>query len=291
MYSLFEEQIEAESENIDSALEYGANSYAESTSYLPDMPKYHVGPDRYLDLLQKAKKSVDIPVIASLNGATDEGWISYAKEMEQAGARAIELNIYLIPTDIRMSGRDVEQRYLDIVRRVKAEVTIPIAVKLGPYFSAMGAMAKALEEAGADALVLFNRFYQPDIDLADLRLLKDLKLSSGVEIRLPLLWVAVLAGNLRASIAASTGVETEEQVLKYLLAGADAVMTTSAILRNGTFYIGTLLAGLRAWMQARDVVSLDRIRGSMSQKKLGGQDPFARANYIEIIERYQVDRR
>jgi len=289
--SIFEEQIEAEAERYETLLAHGAESFPEASSYFPAAGVAHTGTGAYLDLIRRATDAVDIPVIASLNGATDEGWISYAKEMEQAGARAIELNIYLIPTDIRMSGRDVEQRYLDIVRRVKAEVTIPIAVKLGPYFSAMGAMAKALEEAGADALVLFNRFYQPDIDLADLRLLKDLKLSSGVEIRLPLLWVAVLAGNLRASIAASTGVETEEQVLKYLLAGADAVMTTSAILRNGTFYIGTLLAGLRAWMQARDVVSLDRIRGSMSQKKLGGQDPFARANYIEIIERYQVDRR
>jgi dihydroorotate dehydrogenase (fumarate) len=289
--SIFEEQIEAEADRYETLLAHSAESFAEASSYFPAAGVAHTGAGAYLDLIHRATAAVEIPVIASLNGATDQGWIAYAKEMEQAGARAIELNIYMIPTDLGMSGRDVEQRYLDIVRAVRAEVTIPIAVKLGPYFSAMGAMAKELEAAGADALVLFNRFYQPDIDLAELRLLKDLKLSGHNEIRLPLLWIAVLAGNLRASIAASTGVETAEQVLKYLLVGADAVMTTSAILRHGTGHVGTLLSDLRAWMQARDVGSLDRIRGAMSQKKMGPSDPYARANYIEIIERYQVDRR
>jgi dihydroorotate dehydrogenase (fumarate) len=288
--SIFEEQIEAEAARYETLLASSAESFPEASSYFPAIGVAHTGTGAYLDLIRRATAAVDIPVFASLNGATDEGWTSYAKEIEQAGARAIELNIYLVPTDLTLGGREVEQRYVDIVRKVRAEVSIPIAVKLGPYFSAMGSMALQLEAAGADALVLFNRFYQPDIDLANLRLLKDLTLSGNSEIRLPLLWIAVLAGNLKASIAATTGVETAEQVLKYLLVGADAVMTTSAILRHGTGHIATLLDGLRTWMRAREVISIERIRGAMSQKKMGRSDPFARANYIEIIERHQVTR-
>lgn len=287
--SIFEEQIEAEADRYESLIAVSADSFPEASSYFPKAGVSHTGSSAYLDLVRRATDAVDIPVIASLNGATDEGWISYAREIEQAGATALELNIYLIPTDLTVSGREVEQRYLDIVSAVRDEVSLPIAVKLGPYFSALGAMAKHLEAAGADALVLFNRVYQPDIDLIELRLLKDLQLSSRNEIRLPLLWIAVLAGHLRASLAATTGVETSEQVLKYLLVGADAVMTTSALLRHGAGHVATLLDGLRGWMAAREIDRLDRIRGAMSQKRLGKADPFSRANYIEIIERYQPD--
>jgi dihydroorotate dehydrogenase (fumarate) len=284
--SLFEEQIEAEAARYDHFTGISADSSPEAQSYFPAAVDYKVGPQQYLDLIRRASRALDIPVIASLNGTTDHGWISYAKAIEEAGAKGLELNIYFIPADLTMTGGAVEERYLDIVRAVRAMVSIPLAVKLSPYFSAIGNMALALAQAGADALVLFNRFYQPDIDLGQLKVLTDLKLSTPNEIRLALLWIAVLAGRVKASLAATTGVATADEVVKYLLVGADMVMTTSALLRHGVGHMATLLAGLESWLSAREFASLDDMRGIMSQEELQDPQAFERANYIAILQGY-----
>ena len=238
--SLFEEQIEAETARYDHLTGVNAESSPEAQSYFPAPADYKVGPRQYLDLVRRASGALDIPVIASLNGTTDHGWISYAKSIEEAGAAGLELNIYFIPADLSLTGHDVEQRYLDILKAVRAMVSIPVAVKLSPYFSAVGSMALALERGGADALVLFNRFYEPDLDIARLEVLTDLNLSQPNEIRLPLLWLAVLSGRVKASLAATTGVTSADEVVKYLLVGADVVMTTSALLRHGVDSHGSL---------------------------------------------------
>jgi len=260
--SIFEEQIEADMLH-ETLTAVGLENSAEANQREPQ---------QYLDLIRRAVKAVDIPIIGSLNGTTEEGWISYAKMIEEAGATGLELNVYFIPTDISLTGRDVEQRYVEILRAVRKAVDIPIAIKLGPHFSSMGQVAMEFANAGADALVLFNRFYQPDIDLTKLRLLNDLQLSKAIEIGVPLMWIAVLSGRIDASLAASTGVENSEQVLKYLLAGADVVMTTSALLRNGPRYVKELLAGTR---------------GLLSQRNFRNPDSFGRANYMKILQGYE----
>jgi dihydroorotate dehydrogenase (fumarate) len=284
--SIFQEQIEAEMLRYNALTGAGLESSPEARSYFHRAEEYRPHPS--LEFIRRAADAVDIPIIGSLNGTTDEGWISYAKLMKEAGAAALELNVYLIPTDLSLTGRDVEQRYLDILRQVRDAVDIPIAVKLGPYFSSLGQLAMELAAAGAAALVLFNRFYQPDIDLAKLRLVNDLELSRASEIRLPLLWMAVLSGRIEASLAASTGVEDSDQVVKYLLAGADVVMTTSALLRSGPQYLGTLLAGLKSWLSARDIESVGEIRGLLSQENFRNPDSFGRANYMKILQGYGV---
>ncbi len=284
--SLFEEQIEAEEARYDHFTGISAESSPEAQSYFPPPAEYRVGPRQYIDLIRRARKALAIPVIGSLNGTTDHGWIAYARAIEEAGANALELNIYFIPADISMTGAAVEERYLAIVRAVRAMVSIPVAVKVSPYFSSIGNMALALEQAGADGLVLFNRFYQPDIDLGQLKVLTDLKLSTPHEIRLALLWIAVLAGRAKASLAATTGVSTADEVIKYLLVGADVVMTTSALLRHGVEHMATLLAGLETWLSARGFGSLDDMRGIMSQEELQDPQAFERANYIAILQGY-----
>lgn len=286
--SLFEEQIAEEAARQEHLTSIVEESYAEALSYFPESAEYRVGPEQYLDLIARAGEAVDIPVIGSLNGTTNEGWISYARLIEDAGARGLELNIYFIPADIAMSGRVVEKRYIEIVKAVRATVKIPVAVKLSPYFSSIGHMAKAVEKAGANALVLFNRFYQPDLDLAMLKVLPDLKLSSPDEIRLPLLWLAVLSGRMKASLAATTGVATADEVLKYLLAGADVVMSTSALLRHGVGYMATLLSGLEAWLEVREFGSIGEVRGLMSQQRVENPQAFERANYIRILQGYET---
>jgi dihydroorotate dehydrogenase (fumarate) len=287
--SIFEEHIVAERHEFERRTEeVPASGFAEAQTYFPAYDGYGFGPERYLDIVRRAKQAIGIPVIASLNGTTEEGWSDYARELQQAGADAIELNIYFIPADLTMTGRDVEQRYLDVLRVVKTSVTIPVAVKIGPYFSAIGAMARSLADSGADALVLFNRFYQPDIDIATLRLSMDLELSTVAEIRLPLLWIAILHGRLPVSLAASTGVESADEVLKYLLAGADTVMTTSSLLRHGAKHMRTLLDGLSALLAAREIGSLSGIRGRMSQKNLANPMAFERANYVHMLQGYYV---
>ena len=282
--SLFEEQIDAQMRQYETLTAAGLESSPEAERYFPQSDE--PGPQEYLDLIRRAVAAVDIPIIGSLNGTTDEGWTGYAKLIEEAGASGLELNVYFIPTDLSLTGRDVEERYLDILRAVRDAVDIPIAIKLGPYFSSIGQMALAFAAAGAHALVLFNRFYQPDVDLSELRLLNDLQLSSASEIRLPLLWIAVLSGRIDASLAASTGVESSEQVIKYLLAGADAVMTTSALLRNGPRHIEKLLAGTISWLSARDLGSVAEIRGLLSQRRFRNPDSFGRANYMKILQGY-----
>ncbi|HTD56767.1 MAG TPA: dihydroorotate dehydrogenase-like protein [Silvibacterium sp.] len=288
--SIFEEQIKQEDGLIARLTTLGIDSNSEALSYFPLAALYQTDPRRYLDLLYRASRAVDIPVIGSLNGITDHGWIDYARQIEEAGAHAIELNIYFIPADLEVSGSEIEQRYLTILTAVKQAVKVPVAVKLSPYFSATGHMATQLVKAGANGLVLFNRFYEPDIDLRELTLLHNLELSTSAEIRLPLLWIAVLSGRIQASLAANSGVETEDEVIKYLLAGADVVMTTSALLKHGVRYIKVLLEGLRDWLAARDLDSLEHIRGRLSQRNIANPTAFERANYIEILQGYSSNR-
>jgi dihydroorotate dehydrogenase (fumarate) len=284
--SIFEEQIEQEEQLMERLSTTAVDSYSEALTYFPAAASYRVDPGRYLDVLHRAKKSVEIPIVASLNGITGRGWVEYARQIEQAGADALELNIYFIPADFAISGREIEERYVSILRSVKQAVKIPVAVKLSPYFSAMGHMANQLVGAGADGLVLFNRFYEPDIDLTRLNLLPDLELSTAAEIRLPLLWLGVLSGRIGASLAASTGVETADEVIKYLLAGADVVMTTSALLRHGVGYMKILSEGLKDWLVARDLESLDRLRGRLSQLNIADPTAFERANYVKVLQGY-----
>jgi len=288
--SVFEEQIEQQKQLLEGLATLGIDSNAEAPTYFPAGASYPLGPARSLEVLRHAVEAVDIPVIASLNGISGHGWIDYARQIEEAGADALELNIYFIPADLNMSGAEVERRYLEILKTVKQAVKIPVAVKLNPYFSSMGHMAKQLADAGADGLVLFNRFYEPDIDLARLALQHNLELSSAAEIRLPLLWIGVLSGRIEASLAASTGVETTDEVMKYLLAGADVVMTTSALLKYGVGHMKVLLDGLASWLHARDLTTLDRIRGRLSQRNITDPTAFERANYIEILQGYNSNR-
>lgn len=283
--SLFEEQIEQERELIDRLETTGAESYAESLTYFPAPASPAIRPESYLELLRQASAAAAIPVIASLNGITDHGWIQYARQLQDAGARALELNVYFIPTETEMTGPEAEERYLTILRSVKRAVTIPVAIKLNPYFSAMAHFALQLVAAGADGLVLFNRFYQPDIDLGKLATVPSLDLSTPAEIRLPLLWIGALSGRVDASLAASTGVDGAEEVVKYLLAGADVVMTTSSLLRYGAAHMKALVDGLARWLGARDT-ALDRIRGSMNQRNIADKTAFARANYIRTLQGY-----
>ena len=287
MFSLFEEQLKHESAALEHLMTFSAENSPEAQSYFPELDDYTVGPDSYLDLLRRASEAVDIPIFGSLNGITNAGWIEYAQLMQQAGAKGIELNIYYIPADLTSDGREVEQRYVDIVKAVKSAVTVPVAVKLSPFFSAIGSMTKALDEAGADALVLFNRFYQPDFDLDKLEVAPNLNLSSPDEIRLPLLWIAVLYGKLRASLGATRGVHTPTEVVKYLMAGADAVMTTSALLKNGPDYMTTLRDGLQTWMEMRHYNSVAQLKGSMSQQNVSDPTAFERANYIKTLESFK----
>ncbi len=289
MFSLFEEQIKHESAAIEHLITSGAESYAESLSYFPDFDDYDTGPDEYLNLLRQAAEAVDIPVIGSLNGITNEGWVNTARMMQDAGARAIELNTYNIPAHLYMTGREVEQRYIEVLKAVKESVTIPVALKLSPFFSAIGNMARQFDEAGADALVLFNRFYQPDFDLDRMEVVPDLELSTPSEIRLPLLWIAVLHGRINASIAATRGVDSPVEVVKYLMAGADVVMTTSGVLRHGIGFLTSLVEGLQAWMEEKQYTSVGQMRGSMSQANCLDSSAFERANYIKILESYAPD--
>lgn len=286
MFSLFEEQIKHENAAIEHLITSSALSHAESLSYFPEFEDYETGPEEYLNLLRRASEAVDIPVIGSLNGYTNEGWVDTARLMQEAGARGIELNIFYIPANLYMTGREVEQRYVEVLKAVKEEVSIPVALKLSPFFSAMGNLARQVDEAGADALVLFNRFYQPDFDLDKLEVIPNLELSTTSEIRLPLLWIAVLYGRINASLAATRGVHSPLEVVKYLMAGADAVMTTSGLLKHGIGFLTTLVDGLREWLEAKEYESVEQMKGSMSQSKCLDPSVFERANYIKILESY-----
>ncbi len=289
MFSLFEEQLRHESAAMEHLMASGTDSYAESLSFFPEVDDARAGPEDYLELIRRASEAVEIPIIGSLNGITSEGWTETARMMEEAGAKGIELNVYYIPADLNLSGREVEQRYLDVVKAVKSAVSIPVALKLGPFFSAFANMAKQFDEAGADALVLFNRFYQPDFDLDKLEVVTNLTLSTPNEIRVPLLWIAVLYGRIGASLAATRGVTSAVEVVKYIMAGADAVMTTSALLKDGIEFLTVLLDDLKAWMEERGYESVDQMKGSMSHKHCADPSAFERANYIKVLESYQPE--
>jgi dihydroorotate dehydrogenase (fumarate) len=287
LFSLFEEQIHQENAAFDHLSEFGSESFAESLSYFPAVGQDPVGPDSYLELIRRAREAVAVPLIGSLNGMTDQGWTSFARLIAEAGAHAIELNVFSLPTDPAISARDVEQRTVDVVTAVRRTVSIPVAVKLSPFFSAPGELAMRLVAAGADGLALFNRFYQPDFDLERLEVEPSLELSKPNEIRLPLLWIALLHGRVRVSLAATTGVDSATEVVKYLLAGADAVMTTSALLRHGVGHLRTLIAGLSEWLERHECDSVAQVRGSMSLRKVANPEAFERANYIRILQSYR----
>jgi len=287
LFSLFEEQLRRDAAEQARLVETGADSFAEALSYLPANAEHTTGARRYLRLLERAAAKVDVPLIGSLNGCTPGGWVEYAQAMQEAGAAAIELNIYYVPGDPRVSGRDVEQRHIDILTAVKAEVTVPVAVKLSPHFSSIGDLALRLDAAGADGLVLFNRFLQPDIDAETLAVLPTLDLSTPAEARLPRTWIALLRGRVRASLAATTGVETAADVVKYLLAGADVVMTASALLRHGPAYAGTLIDGLVDWVGRKGFGSIAELRGLRAVPASIEPTGYERSGYVSVLETAQ----
>ncbi|MDH3628955.1 MAG: dihydroorotate dehydrogenase-like protein [Acidobacteriota bacterium] len=284
MYSLFEEQIEAESHLVDHYLDYGTHSHAEALDYAPEMDSYNVGPDAYLDLVRRAKQALDVPLIGSLNGDSKGGWVKYARHIEEAGADALELNIYYIPTDPEVDGAAVEQRYVDVIKAVRAEVSIPVAVKVGPHFSAFANVARRFAEAGADGLVIFNRFYQPDFDLTELEIVPHLVLSDPHELRLPLRWTALLYGRIPVDLAITSGVHGHEDVLKGLMAGAKVTMMTSQLLRNGVGRIGEVVEKMTRWMEYNEYESVVQMQGSMSQKNVADPTSLERANYMRVLQ-------
>ena len=287
MYSLFEEQITFDSLYVDYYLRSGTNSYAESLSYFPEMEDYNVGPDEYMNLIRRAKEAVDIPIIGSLNGVSTGGWTNYAGLIEDAGADALELNVYYLPTDVELKGAEVENIYLDLLRQVKSSVSIPIAMKLSPFFSSTANMAKRLVEEGANGLVLFNRFYQPDLNLETLEVAPRLVLSESNELRLPLRWVAILYGRVITDFAITTGIHSAQDVLKGLMAGAKVTMMASELLRNGIGRIDEILQALTGWMAEHEYESVNQMIGSMSQQHCAEPAAFERANYMKILGSYQ----
>jgi dihydroorotate dehydrogenase (fumarate) len=283
MYSLFEEQLREAAMHNAALVDEPAESFSEALDYVPAIMKEDPGPRRYLSILRRAAAAADVPVFASLNGVTPEGWTDYARQMQDAGAAGIELNIYYLPGDPRIHGRDVEQRHVDILERVKDAVTIPVAVKLGPYFSSTGETAVRLDEAGADALVLFNRFLQPDIDAEQIEVVPGVTLSDPSDARLPRTWIALLRGRIGASLAGTGGVEGPADIAKYLLAGADVVMTASALLRRGAGYATVLLEGLDTWMERKGYRTVDAFRGLLAVPASGDEAAYERAGYVTAL--------
>lgn len=286
MFSLFEEQIVNESLELHHHLTYGSESYAEALTYYPEPASYALTPQEYLGHIEDAKKNLKIPVIGSLNGFTLGGWTKYAKHIQEAGADALELNIYFLSTDADKSGPDIEKTYLEIFQAVKSTVSIPVAVKLSPFFSSMANMARKLDEAGASGLVLFNRFYQPDFDLDNLEVFSNVLLSTPQAMRLPLRWVAVLYGRIKAHLAATSGIHNAEDVIKMVMAGASVTMMCSALLKNGPGHVEKMLKDIETWMIEHEYESMTQMRGSMSQKACGNPEVFERANYIKAIKNY-----
>jgi dihydroorotate dehydrogenase (fumarate) len=287
LYSLFEEQLRQEEAVLNYHLEAGTESFAESLTYFPQASEFYTGPEGYLKHISKAKASVGIPIIASLNSSTLGGWTEFARKVEDAGADAIECNIYFIPTDPQLPAENVEQNYLDIVRAVKSAVKIPVAVKLGPFFSNFANMAHRLDEAGADALVLFNRFYQPDIDLEELEIRPNVLLSTPQALRLPLTWIGILFDRIKAGLAATSGVHSAEDVVKLLMVGANVTMLSSALMRHGVNHIRHVEHGLREWMEGHEYESVEQMRGSMSQIRCADPGAFERAQYMRAVKGMQ----
>jgi dihydroorotate dehydrogenase (fumarate) len=284
--SLFEEQIELESQHLDHHLSRGAESYSEAISYFPDLGRYHLGPEAYLEHLRRAKAAVGVPVIASLNGVSTGGWVRYARLMEEAGADALELNVYYMATDLDRTAPEIELMYLELARAVKTSVRIPVAIKLGHAFTAAAHFARRLDQSGVDALVLFNRFYQPDIDLERLEVVPTLTLSHSSELLLRLHWVAVLYGRIRADLAITGGVHTAVDVLKAMMAGARVAMMTSALLEQGVGHLASVRADLLAWMDAHEYESIRQMQGSMSHRSVPDPSAFERANYLRVLGSY-----
>jgi dihydroorotate dehydrogenase (fumarate) len=289
LYSLFEEQITMESQNLNHYLTQGIESFPEALTYFPEAREYESGPDEYMEHISRAKNSLGIPIIASLNGVSTGGWIKFARNIQEAGADALELNVYYLPTDPNLSGGEVEQIYIDILLDVKEAVTIPVAMKLNPYFSAMSNMARRLVDAGADGLVLFNRFYQPDFDIENLEVVPHLLLSTSSELRLPLRWIAILYDRVEADLALTTGIHTVEDVLKGLMAGANVTMMASELLRNGVGRLNEILIDLERWLEEYDYESLSQLRGSLSQANCAEPAAFERANYMRVLSSYAPD--
>jgi dihydroorotate dehydrogenase (fumarate) len=288
LYSLFEEQIRLEQHELHFHTTHGTESFAEALSYFPDLDEYKMGPDEYLNHIRKAKESVKIPVIASLNGSTLGGWTEYAREMAKAGADAIELNIYYIPTDMDLSGSNVEQTYIDILRSVKSVVDVPVAIKLSPYFSNMANMARRFDDAGANALVLFNRFYQPDIDLEEFEVVPNVQLSTSSAMRLPMRWIAILKDKIAADLAATSGIHTGLDAVKMILVGANVVMLCSALLKHGIFHLQNIEKHLIEWMEKNGYESVEEMTGIMSQQKTADPSNFERAQYMKALTYYKL---
>ena len=287
LYSLFEEEIEHDELELHNRTMDNQEKYAESIDFFPEPFEYKTGPEEYLNHIRKAKETVDIPIIASLNGKSLGGWIEYAKKIEQAGADALELNIYLLATELERSGQDVEKLYLDIVKEVKINVNIPITVKMHPFFSSVSNMAQQLVDVGADGLSLFNRFYQPDINLENLEVEPNVLLSTPMAMRLPLRWIAILYNRVDADLAATSGIYSEHDVIKMIMAGAKVTHMLSAILKNGTGHIKNVLNKLVYWMEINEYESLDQMRGSMSYKNVANPSQFERANYMKVLHSYK----
>ena len=288
LHSLFEEQIEQETHTLWHYMTTGMDSYAEALSYFPEPREYRYGPDEYLEYVRRARAALGIPVIASLNGSTPGGWTAHARLMQEAGAAAVELNLYEIPADLDISSDEIEHRHLEVVREVRRGLSIPLAVKIGPYFSTPARMAARLGKAGADGLVLFNRFYQPDIDLTDLEVKPGVRLSSPDELPLRLRWIAILSGRVPMSLAATGGVHDHEDVLKALLVGADVAMLCSALLRRGIGHLAEVRAHLLRWMEERDYASVEQLKGSMSQRACHDPTAFERASYMKALTGYHI---
>jgi dihydroorotate dehydrogenase (fumarate) len=285
-YSLFEEEIIQESRELNERLNQGTESFFEAITYFPEPDQFVIGPDLYLEHIRSAKAALGVPVIGSLNGCSEGGWVKYARLIQDAGADALELNVYFLSTDMGVQSEQVEKTYLEILKSIKAQVTIPVAVKLSPFFSALAGMTRRLEAAGADGLVLFNRFYQPDIDLESLDVVPNVLLSTPQALRLPLRWVGILAGRVNCSLAATSGIHHAEDVLKLVMAGADVTMLCSTLFKHGIGHISTILADVTRWMEEHEYESIEQMKGSMSQRSSANPAAFERANYMKAIRAY-----
>jgi dihydroorotate dehydrogenase (fumarate) len=286
MYSLFEEQIVRESLKLHEDLERGSYQFAEALTYIPEIGQYSIGPDKYLDEIRSLKKALNIPVIGSLNGVSSGGWIDYAKKIEQAGADALELNLYYLATDPNLTSTELENQYINLVGSVSETVSIPLAIKISPFITALPNFASRLAKAGARGLVLFNRFYQPDFDLDHLEVVPNLVLSSSQELRLPLRWIAILYNRVSIDLALTSGIHSGTDLVKAIMAGSNVAMSTSALLKNGPAYAATLLSEMNSWMEEHEYVSVEQMKGSMSQRAVADPAAFERANYMKVLSSY-----
>lgn len=289
LHSLFEEQVLLQEKELNYALTQNTESYAESLSYFPDVNDYSFAPDEYIEYIAKVKKAVDIPIIGSLNGISNSGWIKYGEKIEEAGADALELNIYYLPTRKTISCQQVENAYLDLVRALRQNIKIPLAIKLSPYFNSIADIANKLAEEGTEGLVLFNRFYQPDIDLIDMTVAPNLELSRSSELRLRLRWVGILYQKIKSDLAITGGVHTVEDIIKGILTGANITMMTSALLEKGIPYIEEMVRGIEEWLRRNNYNSINEIRGILSQKNIKETDAFERANYLKVLKSYHLE--